>query len=88
MLKLVHDDVHGDPDGDGYGDVYGDPDGDGAHGCGDQLDGGGVHNCSPQGGFFLHNSANSFQASEQYPSFGVLPQKEQKIELLFTCDHT
>ena len=34
MLK-VHDDVHGDPDGDGYGDVHGDPDGDGAHGCGD-----------------------------------------------------
>ena len=35
MLKVVHDDVHGDPDGDGYGDVHGDPDGDGAHGCGD-----------------------------------------------------
>ena len=35
MLKVVHPDVHGDPDGDGYGDVHGDPDGDGAHGCGD-----------------------------------------------------
>ena len=38
----------------------------------------------------LPNSTNSFQASEQYPSFGlrlILPQKEEKIELLFTCDY-
>ena len=66
MLKAVHDDVHGDPDGNGYGDVHGDPDGDGhgdAHGDPDgdgygdvhgYPDGDGAHECGDSDGDGAH----------------------------------